>query len=103
MQENPNNQPYYEDESEIDIMELISKLWKRRSMIIKWCVAGAVIGLVVGFSIPKTYTASVTLAPENADPKSGMSSLAAMAGGNTNSKLSSATYRWLCTLKEAWR
>ena len=51
-------------------------------MIIKWCIAGAIVGLVVGFSIPKTYTASVTLAPENADPKSGMSSLAAMAGIN---------------------
>lgn len=83
MQENPNNQPYYEDESEIDIMELISKLWKKRSMIIKWCIAGAIVGLVVGFSIPKTYTASVTLAPENTDPKSGgLSSLASMAGIN---------------------
>ena len=43
MQENPNNQPYYEEESEIDIMELISKLWKNRSMIIKWCISGAII------------------------------------------------------------
>ena len=56
MQENFNNQTYA-DESEIDIMELISKLWKKRMMIIKWCIAGAVIGLVVGFSIPKTYKA----------------------------------------------
>ena len=80
MQENIHNQ--YSNEQEIDIMELISKLWKLRSMIIKWCIAGAIVGLVVGFSIPKTYTASVTLAPENADPKSGMSSLAAMAGIN---------------------
>ena len=64
MQENINNQPYYDDEPEIDIMELISKLWKRRSFIIKWCIAGAIIGLVAGFSIPKTYWAGVTLAPE---------------------------------------
>lgn len=85
MQENPTNQPYYEEDSEIDIMELISKLWKKRSMIIKWCIGGAILGLIVGFSIPKTYTASVTLAPENADPKSGVSSLAAMAGINMNS------------------
>ena len=33
-------------------------------MIIIWCVAGAIIGLIAGFSIPKTYSASVTLAPE---------------------------------------
>ena len=66
-------------------MELISKLWKKRTMIIKWCIAGAIVGLVVGFSIPKTYSASAMLAPENADPKSGMSALASMAGINMNS------------------
>ena len=82
MQENNiNNQ--YTDEQEIDIMELISKLWKKRMMIIKWCIAGAIVGLVVGFSIPKTYTASTTLAPESSDAKGGsVSSLAALAGIN---------------------
>ena len=64
MQENNNYiQPQYEEEQEIAIMELISKLWKKKAMIIKWCIAGAVIGLVAGFSIPKTYSAGVTLAP----------------------------------------
>ena len=87
MQENPNNQPYY-DEPEIDIMELISKLWKNRSMIIKWCIAGAIIGLVVGFSIPKTYTASVTLAPEmQQKTSSGVSSIASMMGVNLNNSV----------------
>ena len=85
MQENINNQPYIDDEPEIDIMELISKLWKKRSMIIKWCIAGAIVGLVVGFSIPKTYTASTLLAPESNDAKGGsVSSLAALAGINLN-------------------
>ena len=88
MQENPNNQPYYEEESEIDIMELISKLWKNRSMIIKWCISGAIIGLVVGFSIPKTYTASVTLAPEmQQKTSSGVSSIASMMGVNLNNSV----------------
>ena len=89
MQENPNNTPYqYEEESEIDIMELISRLWKRRSMIIKWCIVGAVIGLVAGFSIPKTYTASVTLAPEvQQKTGSGVSSIASMMGVNLNNSL----------------
>ena len=64
MQENNYIQPQFEEEQEIDIMELISKLWKKKAMIIKWCVVGAVIGIVVGFSIPKTYSSSVTLAPE---------------------------------------
>lgn len=88
MQENPNNQPYYDNEPEIDIMELISKLWKKRSMIIKWCICGAIIGLVVGFSIPKTYTASVTLAPEmQQKTSSGVSSIASMMGVNINNNV----------------
>ena len=87
MQENINNQPYNED-SEIDIMELVSKLWKRRSMIIKWCIAGAVIGLIAGFSIPKTYTAGVTLAPEmQQKTSSGVSSIASMMGVNLNNSV----------------
>ena len=87
MQEYPNNQPYIE-EDEIDIMELISKLWKKRSMIIKWCICGAIIGLVVGFSIPKTYTAGVTLAPEmQQKTSSGVSSIASMMGVNLNNSI----------------
>lgn len=87
MQENQiNNQ--YNDEPEIDIMEMISKLWKRRSMIIKWCIVGAVIGLVAGFSIPKTYTAGVTLAPElQQRTSSGVSSIASMMGVNLNNSV----------------
>ena len=69
------------EDPEIDIMELVTKLWKRRNMIIKWCVGGAVIGLIMGFSLPKTYESSVVLAPET-DQKvgSGVSSIASMMG-----------------------
>ena len=90
MQENNiNNQPYqYDDEQEIDIMELISKLWKKRAMIIKWCIAGAVIGLVAGFSIPKTYKSSVILAPETQQKaNSSVSSIASMMGVNLNNSV----------------
>ena len=84
---NPNI-PQYQEEQEIDIMELISKLWKKRMMIIKWCVVGAVIGLVVGFSIPKTYSASVTLAPETQQKSgSGLSSMASMFGVNLSNSV----------------
>jgi hypothetical protein len=83
-----NNQPYIDDEPEIDIMELISKLWKKRAMIIKWCIVGAVIGLVAGFSIPKTYKAGVTLAPETQQRVgSGVSSIASMMGVNLNNSV----------------
>ena len=83
-----NNTPYFDDEQEIDIMELISKLWKNRTMIIKWCIAGAIIGLVVGFSIPKTYTSSVTFAPETQQKtNSSVSSIASMMGVNLNNSV----------------
>ena len=77
-EQNYNNIP---EEQEIDIMELISKLWKKRMMVIKWCIAGAIVGLVVGFSIPKTYKAGATLAPETEQRMgSGVSSIASMMG-----------------------
>ena len=88
MQENQMNQPYIDDEQEIDIMELISKLWKKKTMIIKWCVVGAIIGLIAGFSIPKTYTAGVTFAPETQQKtNSSVSSIASMMGVNLNNNV----------------
>lgn len=89
---NPDNFQYEEEES-IDIMEYILKLWKKRKMIIIWCVVGAIIGLIAGFSIPKTYSASVTLAPEvEGKSSSSLSSLASMAGINlSNNSLDAIT------------
>ena len=79
MQENQNNN--LPQEQEIDIMELIAKLWKNRRMIIKWGIIGAVVGLIAGFSIPKTYKVSATLAPETQQRVgSGVSSIASMMG-----------------------
>lgn len=81
MSEQSNKNPQQAQVEEIDIMEYVAKLWKSRSMIIKWCCVGAVIGLVVGFSLPKTYKASAVLAPEAAgNSSSGMGEIAAMMG-----------------------
>ena len=86
----PNNlqqQPMGADQ-EIDLIELAQKLWQGRRMIIKWCLAGALAGLVIGFSIPKEYTVTVKLAPEIQGGKTslgGLSSLASMAGINVGS------------------
>ena len=51
-------------DGEIDLAELARKLWAGRRRIVRWCVAGALAGLVIGFSIPKEYTVTVKLAPE---------------------------------------
>lgn len=81
-----------DDEQEIDLIELAQKLWANRKMILKWGAVGAVIGLIVAFSIPKEYTTTIKLAPEMSDSKSGSSGLAglaAMAGANLGSGSSS--------------
>ena len=76
-------------EQEIDLLELARKLWDNRRLIVKWCIIGAIVGLIVGFSIPKEYTTTVKLSPEVQGAKSsmggGLSSLASMAGINLNS------------------
>ena len=63
MQEEKNLIENDSEEKEIDIMEMAMKLWTQRKRIIKWCVAGAVIGLIVAFSIPREYSTTVKLAP----------------------------------------
>lgn len=69
------------EEQSVDIMGLISRIWDSRKLIVKWCIVGAVIGLVAGFSIPKTYRVRAILAPEMQQRVgSGVSSIASMMG-----------------------
>lgn len=80
--------PYLEEEyDEIDIMEMLRKLFRNWKLILKWCVVAAVLGLVIGFSIPKEYTVISSLAPESvARSSSGnLGSLASLAGINLGS------------------
>lgn len=74
-------------DEEINLIEVAQKLWVQRRRFIKWCAIGAVIGLIVGFSIPKEYSTSVKLAPEvngNKSMSSGLGALASLAGVNTS-------------------
>ena len=73
---------------EIDYLGLISKLLKKRKFIILCCLIGSVIGLVAGFSIPKTYQAKVSFAPEIEQKfGSGVSSIASMMGVNVQNSV----------------
>ncbi len=74
MQENDINKSQ-EEEMEIDLLELAMTLWKKRKKLAVWSACGAVLGLVVAFSIPKENATSVKLAPEVADSKGGGGSL----------------------------
>ena len=52
------------DEVEIDWMGYLRKLIAARKALLWAVVVGAVLGVVVAFSIPKEYTVNVTLVPE---------------------------------------
>ena len=41
---------------EIDLLKLAKSVWRKRAFILKVATAGAVVGLVVAFSIPREYT-----------------------------------------------
>lgn len=70
-----------EEEQEIDLMEYARKLWAERKLLLKTAGIGAVIGLIVAFSIPKEYTVQVTLSPESGKSAGGsLSAMAAMVG-----------------------
>lgn len=79
-----------DEEQEIDLLELAMKLWRQKKKIAIWCAIGAIVGLIVAFSIPREYTTSVKLAPEAGSGQKISGSLGAMAamvgiGGGTQS------------------
>lgn len=81
--------------AEFDLLGLVKIIWTRRKTIIKWCAVGIVIGLIVGFSIPKEYEASIKLAPEENDGggmTGNLGALAAMAGVSMGGGGSDAVY-----------
>ena len=72
---------------EIDLLALLRQVWSARRRIVKYTVIGAVAGLIIGFSIPKSYVTTIKLAPESKNGSQGgggMAGLAAMAGINLN-------------------
>ena len=95
MQEDKDFRDDASDEKEIDLLELAMKLWDQRKKLIIWSVCGAVIGLIIAFSIPREYTTDVKLAPETIDNKvaaGGLGALASMAGLGTSASGADAVY-----------
>lgn len=68
--------------NEIDIVELIKKLWKERKFIFWGIGISIIIGLAVAFILPKQYKVITTMLPQSDEGKSlgSLSSLAAIAG-----------------------
>lgn len=88
MEDNRQNITESGDKSQkMNFMDIFKILWNNRKKILISSLIGAAAGLIIAFSIPKTYTTQVTLAPEfDEGGGGGMGSLASLAG------LSSAMY-----------
>ena len=78
MENSGNRQP--QEEQEIDLLELVKKLWKRRKLFYKTLGISIVVGLIIAFSIPREYRVTVKLAPESTKRTSSLASAAAMLG-----------------------
>ena len=89
MEENRYNDSQYREEEydEIDIMELLRKLFKDWKLILKWCGIAAVVGLVIAFSIPREFTVNTRMVPElvSRSGSGSLYSLASLAGINVSS------------------
>ena len=91
---NSSKQSHIEAEDQIDIIALISKVWKGRKFVIKSAVIAAVIGILVAILTPNTFTASSMFTTNSSGSSSGGSSglkgLASLAGINIGSSMEGA-------------
>ena len=72
-------------EVEIDLLELGQKLLANKRFVIKVTIIGAIVGLVIAFSMPKEYTSIVAFTTDSNKSSSGnMGALASLAGINLN-------------------
>lgn len=71
-------------EEEIDLVEVIRKLWNNRKLMLKITIVFMVLGVLVALFSPKEYTAGCTMVPQSGDKKMGgnLSGLASMVGIN---------------------
>jgi len=80
------------EEEEIDIKELIAKVWHRRKFIIVCTTVFVLLGLFVAFTSPATYTANTTLVPQMGQQRGGnLGGLASMMGVNIGSSMAGET------------
>jgi len=73
-------------EDEIDLRDLIIPIWRNRKQILLIATVCGILGGIVGFQTPATYTASSTFLPQTAQAGGGLSGslggLASLAGIN---------------------
>ncbi|MBK5203433.1 MAG: hypothetical protein JJE45_06925 [Prolixibacteraceae bacterium] len=94
MNEEQQREELTQEEQEIDIIELLHKIWDSRKTVIKTAVIFIIIGLIIAITSPKEYTATTIVVPQIEDGstmKGGLSGLASMAGISLGSATGGAT------------
>lgn len=95
MEENKNiTTQQVEEESSIDFAAIWQAIKKHKKLYYKALGVAFIIGLIIGFSIPKTYNCKILLAPEMGGGSSsigGLASLASSFGVNISSGSSSSS------------
>ena len=85
-----------------DLITLIIKLWKGRSFILKCGVIGGVLGIIIAMSIPKTYTSSVTVAPElEQQMGSSLGAIASMVGASLDNSIDAINFDMLTNVLQS--
>lgn len=82
MEENKNitsQQINADEESSIDFAAIWQAIKKHKKLYYKALGVAFIIGLIIGFSIPKTYNCKILLAPEMGGKSGGASGLASLA------------------------
>lgn len=69
------------EEEEINLLELLQVIARRKSVIIKICTAAVVIAVCYSLTLKNIYTASAKILPPQKESGGGLSSLLSQAGG----------------------
>jgi len=68
-------------EQEINLLELLQVIIRRKELIIKLCLAAAVLSICFSLALRNVYTATARLLPPQKDSGGGLSALLSQAGG----------------------
>lgn len=81
-----------QQEEKIDLLSIIKVLWNAKRLYLIVCTVAFITGIIVAFSIPKTYKAETVLAPElssGMNLSGNLSDIASMVGINLNNSSTS--------------
>lgn len=80
------------DSDEIDLKEIIAKLWQKRKFILLVTLIFFLLGVFIAFTSPVSYTASCTVVPQTGEkPGGNLGGLASMMGVNLGANVTGET------------